>query len=62
MRIMMMFSKAKSLCCVLLILFAMSTQGQTLQSDAAARKDIWPEISRYFTSPAEFQGEYVDYR
>lgn len=58
----MMFSKAKRLWCILPILFAMSTQGQTLQSDAAARKEIWPEISRYFTLPAEFQGEYGDYR
>lgn len=47
---------------LLLFLFSLHAQAQTAQPDVTERERIWPQISQYFSPPAEYQGNYGDYR
>lgn len=46
---------------MILLLLSLSVSAQK-QSDAGEREQIWNKISRYFTPPAEFRGEFGNYR
>ncbi|WP_118194943.1 alpha/beta hydrolase family protein [Albibacterium indicum] len=58
-----MFFKVKELLCgMFLFMLSLSVGAQEPQSDALERKRIWSKISRYFTPPAEFRGDFGSYR
>lgn len=58
-----MFFKVKELLCgVFLLMLSLSVGAQEPQSDALERERIWNKISRYFTPPAEFRGDFGSYR